>query len=125
MALQSLITDLVSDAFDILDDLPVEITYVDESGNAYDSATGTVTDGSVDVTIPKAILSKFKSREVESDSAIDATTDMKILFPLKGLAIDVTTDDTFRDNKGRLWDVVKPMGVPGESLGIYHVRRRG
>jgi hypothetical protein len=61
---------------------------------------------------------------MESDKDIDFTTDMKLIFPLKGLDIDPTPKDVFQDDNGKYWDVVKPIGVPGDSAMIVHVRKR-
>lgn len=123
MALKSLVENLVSNAFDILDDLVVSAIYHVETEGVYDPATSQNTTTRTDHPIDKAVFAKFSQKEMESDEDINGKSDAKLLFPLLGQTFVINDNDTVT-TQGSVWDIVKAKGVPGESLGTLHIRKR-
>lgn len=123
MSLKNLITDLVSSSFDILDDLPESVVIIEQTNTYnYDTSRNEVVE--VRHEIPKAILAQFTQKEMEKDEQINGMTDQKLIFPMKGVSFNINVNDVVEDANGIRWDVVKPKGVPGDSVGIYMIRRR-
>jgi hypothetical protein len=124
MGLSSTITDLVSTAFDILDDLPVSATYIEQTVGVYDPETGLVGHTEVTHSIPKCVFAQFTQKEMEKDESINGVSDQKMLFPRKGLTFDINDNDVILDAAGIYWDIVKAKSVPGDSVAILQLRRR-
>jgi hypothetical protein len=68
-----------------------------------------------------AIFTRFS--EKEADDKIMVTRDFKVLIPAAKfpLTINEATNDTMVDDKGKVWNVTRYMGVTGESLHIFQV----
>lgn len=121
MALKALVNGLVGNAFDILDDLKSIVTVVQRTGGVYDPITGASAEANTTIPDIRAALVKFK--EDERDDEVITLTDMKCLIPADGLPINFlfTINDEIIDG-ATTWDVVRYLGVPGQSLHILHVR---
>ncbi len=121
MSLKALVNDLVGEAFNTLDDLASVVTIVQRTGGVYDPATGASTEATTQILNIKVVLVKFK--EEERDDEVVTLTDMKCLVPASPLPTGFlfTTNDEIIDGT-TTWDIIRYLGVPGESLHILHVR---
>jgi len=94
------------------------ITYQSIQVGAYNPTTDkhalTVTPYEFDAALPR-----FKFGEVYDDVVV--TTDLKCLFPAINLPVDISPNDRVLA-KGKVYEVRKSLGVPGESLHILHIR---
>jgi hypothetical protein len=57
----------------------------------------------------------------EKDSTVIVSTDLKCLIAAADLPVTPTINDKIVA-KGKTWNVLRVMGVPGDSLHILHVR---
>lgn len=122
MGFNALVKDLVSEAFDIIDDLKEEITFQKHDGQTYNVDTGVVTEILVSYTKIPAVMARFTEREL--DEGVNVLTDVKCLIPAKDLPVIVDKDDEITRPDGTLWNVIKVMGVPGDSLWMLQIRKR-
>jgi len=102
----------------IADDLAPLITYQYIPTTTYDPATGSLVETATNYSV-KAVLTSF--RMDEKDSTVVIATDMKCLIAAADLPITPTINDRIVA-KGKTWNVMRVMGVPGDSLIILHVR---
>lgn len=123
MPFKSLVENLVSNAFVIIDDLAVSAIYHVEDEGQYDPSTSENTRVRTDHVIKESLFAKFTQKEMESDEDINGKSDAKLLFPLKDQTFVINDNDTV-SVKGFIWDIQKAKGVPGDSLGILHIRKR-
>lgn len=119
---KQLIVDLVQDAFDIVGDLKSTVNYVQFSTGAYDVNTASPTYTYNYQTGIGAIMTSFS--EDEKDDEVQVLFDRKVLIPAKTFEIelDQATEDTIVDQDGKAWNVVRYLGVTGQSLHKFHVR---
>jgi len=124
MGLRSVIEAGIDAAFNAVggdDGLLVAVTYKSVTGSTYDVDTGSISVASTNVNLTRALLYDFDQKEVDNDVAIK--TDQKFCAPAKDFGGIVPKSlDTFVDDKGRNWEVIKLMGVPADLLYILHVR---
>ena len=122
MAFNALVKDLVSTAFTIVDDLGEKITFQKHVGQTYDIDTGLPTEDLTTFLNIPAVMARFTEREL--DETVNVLTDVKCLIPAKDLAAIVDKDDEIIRPDGSSWDVIKVMGVPGDSLWMLQIRKR-
>lgn len=120
MALKGLILDLVSQAFTIVDDLAVVATFVQHTGSTYDAASGATTEATTLFPNIKMVMPKFSAEE--KDDEVKIFTDSKCLIPAKDLPVVPNINDEITTATAS-WDVIRILGVPGDSLYILHVRK--
>lgn len=121
MSMARLVKQLVGTAFDVIDDLAPAGSISRDTGDVYDVSTGTVTNNAVAVPIKQIIPTRFKATEL--DDSVDVSTDAKFIVYAPDLPFTPENDDriTFNSND---WNIVKVMGVPGESIWVLHVRQK-
>lgn len=123
MGFKSLLQTQVGKVFEILgqtDGLAPEQTYLKHGGQTYDTATRTYITSSTQYPNVPMVLARFKAEEVDDEVVI--TTDMKALIPAVMLPVTPSMGDKIQTNDGKVFNVERIMGVPGDSLYILHVR---
>jgi len=105
-----------------VDGLAPNQTFVStEEDETYDTATRTYTAGETDYPDVPMVLARFTIEEM--DSEIIATTDQKAIIASLDLPVEPRPQDKIRTADGKVYNVERLMGVPGESIYILHVRR--
>jgi len=69
------------------------------------------------------VFANFAIEEV--DATVIVQTDMKAIISAQDLTATPAENDRITDTAGIEWNVIKIMGVPGDSLWLVHVRRVG
>lgn len=118
MGFADLAKGLVSQAMKTVGDLAPTITYRSVSSTTYDPASGNMVETYKDYPV-KAVLTSFSLDE--KDNSVVVTTDQKCLIASADLPVTPNKDDKVI-SKGKTWNVLRIMGVPGESLYKIHVR---
>ena len=131
----SLLTDIqaaVADGFSALDDLPVEVTYVQPDVSAtYDAATDAYTGTDTETTIPKALLLSFSTKERLNSLQLSSgtpgkeirETDRKLVF--EAASVSSLTPDT----SGQVvissvtWSVVSVHQDPAGATWTLQIRK--
>lgn len=124
MGLKSLIQRQVQNAMGILgtdsEGLAQGITYIEVTESTYDLDAGAYTDTTTEHSAIPAVESRFTVDEMPADAV--PVTDAKFLIAKLDLPVAPKAKDYLRTADGRRFEVVKLMGVPGESLYVLHVR---
>lgn len=118
MSFSQLIKTAVSGAMKSLGDLAPSVTYRRVTPGTYDPQTGVINQ-TVQEYVVSAVLTSFSLNEL--DASIVVVTDMKCLIAASDLPIMPTEHDQIVA-KGKTWEVIRLMGVPGDSLYKIHVR---
>lgn len=118
MAFASLIKGLVSNAMTTVGDLAPVVTYRQVIGADYDPETGTMVENTKDYSV-KGVLASFSLSE--KDANVVVTTDQKLLVAAADLPVRPAQNDRVIIS-GKFWNVMRLLGVPGESLYIIHIR---
>ena len=120
MGLKDLVANAVKGAIAATDDLADTVTFIKHGGNTYDPETGTNVEGTTSYPGIKAVMPRFSADE--KDDQVIMLTDSKCLIAALDLPVVPDTNDELISPKGK-WDVIRLMGVPGDSLYILHVRK--
>lgn len=125
MGYKSLIAGLVKDSFEILgtdsDGLATKQTYLSVSATGvYDPVTRTVTNVITTYSGVPMVLLKFAVTDAVED--VRPKTDRKVLIASLNLAVTPRTADKIELVSGEMYEVVKVLSDPSDSLISLHVR---
>lgn len=120
MAYRSLVKNLVTSAFSIIDDLRDTAVFTRKIPTVYNPITDSMGYTTTVVTV-KGVFARFSAHEVTD--RIVTLTDAKFLFPASAMTFVPSVNDTL-SIKGKIWDVVEIMAPPADALIILHIRVR-
>jgi hypothetical protein len=125
MGFESLLKDQVQGLMKTLgqnDGLAPAHSYVQVTEGAYDTVTRTRTPTESVFTGIPMVLARFSVEEMQDP--LLQVTDLKALIAFNDLPTGVTPkeQDKIRLTSGEEYDVVKLMGVPGNSIYILQIR---
>ena len=120
MSLAAIMRQVVGTAFDVIDDIAPAGTITRNSTASYSVATGQDTPDGAPIGIDQIIPTRFRAKEI--DGSVNIATDSKFIMQTSDLPFTPENGDMITFNGGE-WNVVKVMGVPGESIWILHVRK--
>lgn len=118
-------------AFEQLEDIPVTCVLRRKTGvPVRDFIAGTTTTPTTDYDLPMVAFCRWK--EDTAPNHVDVLKDMKALFPMMDLPAgiepeesDVLIEVNAAGDEVELWEILKNMTDPAESVAILNVRSTG
>lgn len=122
MGLATTIQAAVETAFNALGDITQQITISTYAASpTYTPSTGGTAGAATVTTVPKAIVTSYKSYEVDGHAI--KPHDQKVLFPTAAIAVEPKPGiDTVTDASSNIWQIISVKKDAAASMYALQVR---